>query len=105
MAKRKQPSLAAFGFTSKEAKESKNDNVNGTTFSWPAVSGVRVEFDSSTPRERPADAEPEEASTTATAAGATCTSEPDDAHDLPFNWTQKRWSEWNERYPWLFINK
>ena len=53
MAKRKQPSLAAFGFTSKEAKESKNDNVNGKTFSWPAVSGVRVEFDSSTPRERP----------------------------------------------------
>ena len=50
MVKRKQPSLAAFGFTSKEAKESKNDNVNGTTFSWPAVSGVRVEFDSSTPR-------------------------------------------------------
>ena len=69
MAKRKQPSVAAFGFTSKEAKESKNDNVNRTTFSWPAESGVRVEFDSSTPRERPADAEPEEASTTATAAG------------------------------------
>ena len=58
MSKRKQPSLAAFGFTSKEAKESKNDNVNGKTFR-----GVRVEFDSSTPRERPADAEPEEALT------------------------------------------
>ena len=107
IAKRKQPSLAAFG---KEAKESKNENVNRTTFSSPAVSGVRVDFDSSTLRERPADAEPEEASeeasTTATASGSTCTSEhdADDAHDgLPFNWTLKRWSEWKEKYPWLFI--
>ena len=38
MAKRKQPSLAAFGFTSKEAKESNIYNVNGTTFNWPGKS-------------------------------------------------------------------